>query len=396
MKSRRLLWVASVGLLAFMCSPAMAQLPGEIYTWDQSYGESVGPDVEGWYYSFGNNPVTLDNVTDGVLTVTESTDLDWAINDSFNRIRESSAPNDFGGLDLTGLDTLELLIGHNGTQTYGGQIYMQTPNPGCCDFDVPGGFSVNPGAPQVVSVPLSGLTADKISWIRTIGIQMFDHSWSSDGPLTWTIEEVRSAGTPLKERYLSPEETANDLDGAVVKFDSAAIAGASDDSPTGLSTIANDLGGQALRWVDGGNGSGAAIAWGNGRDGYNAVQYDTRPYDLRNYDYVDVRIRAQAGAGADPSVDVQFYFQTTDAYTYQSAGDLTLDADSQYHILTFPLSAITNLGDVQWHGINLGPHAGNMDIRVDYVRFYSVPEPSSLVLFGIAACAAVGFRRRRS
>ena len=380
------------------CSGALAQSPGPVYTWDHAYGDSIGPNIEGWAVDFGGNAIALDNLIDGALTITETDQQDWAIRDSFNRIRESSAPNDFGGIDLTGLSSIEIVIGHNGLQTFGGQVYAHTPNgpTNCCDFDVLGGFSVAPGAPQVVSVPLTGLTADKIAWVRTIGIQIFDHTWdAAGGPLTWTINEVRSAGTPLYERYLSPHNAPNDLDGAVVKFDSAAISGGADDSQNGLSVVANDSDGYALRWVDLGGGPGAAIAWGNGRDGILAVDYHTRPTDLSNYKFVEVRMRAQGGAGADPTVGVQFYVQTTDAYQYQSAGNIDLPVDSTYHSLVFSLAGLVDMDGVQWHGINVHGHAGNMDLRVDFVRFF-VPEPTTLasLLIGFIG-AAGGVRRRR-
>lgn len=399
MKSRQLI-VASLALIGLLCATqARAQLAGEIYTWTHAYGDAAGANNEGWSFNFGGNSVVLDNTTDGVLTLTESSQLDWAIIDSFNRIRESSNPNDFGGLDLTGLDSIEIDIEHNGLQTYGGQIFAQTPNGpnNCCDFDVLGGFSIAPGV-QTISVPLSGLTADKKAWVRTIGVQMFDHTWDTMGsPLTWKIHEVRSVGPGLYERFLSPHETAGDLDGAVVKFDETAISGGVVDGQPGLSIVANDAAGQALRWVDLGGGPGAAIAWGNGRDGVLAVDYHTRPTDLRNYGLVDVRMRAQPGAGADPSVGVQFYVQAAtpgNAFLYQAAGDLTLPADGQYHVLTFPLSALINKGEIQWHGINLHGHVGNMDIRVDYVRFY-VPEPATAAMLLAGAIGGVLISARK-
>jgi len=386
-------------LLCCLLSPAAAQQAGVIYTWDHSFGESLGPNNEDWDNDYGPDAPALTNVIDGELTVTETNQTGWTIRDGYNKIREASN-SDFGGLDLTGLDSLEIEIGHNGAQTYGGQVYVRTPSApeGCCNYFNLGPISVAPGAPQVFSVPLTAIpTADELAWVRTLGVQIFDHTWDAGGgPLTWTIKEFRSAGTELTERFLSNHDGAVGLDGAVVKFDSSAVSGGADDSPTGLSVVAADVAGSSsLRWVDLGGGPGAAIAWGNGRDGINAVNYHTRPTDLRNYDFVEVRMRAQGGAGADPNVDVQFYFQTTDGYNYQSAGDLSLPVDSAYHVLTFPLAGISNLGDVQWHGINVNGHAGNMDLRVDYVRF-RIPEPSTVALLAIGCLGALGLVRRRS
>jgi hypothetical protein len=120
--------------------------------------------------------------------------------------------------------------------------------------------------------------------------------------------------------------------------------------------------------------------------------------DLSNYHFVTVRMRAQPGAGADPAVGVQFYVQsavTGNDFFYQNPADQSLPADSQYHELTFALAGLQGMNAVQWAGINLAPHAGNMDIRVDYVRF-SVPEPAAACLLVLGACIGyLGSRKRR-
>ena len=117
MMSRRWL-VGSAFLLAvgvYACSPARAQSPSVLYTWDQSFGEAVGPNTEGWSFGFGGNTVALDNTVNGTMGVTENgtPGLDWAISDSFNRIKESFNPADYGGIDLTGLSSLQLDLGHS-------------------------------------------------------------------------------------------------------------------------------------------------------------------------------------------------------------------------------------------------------------------------------------------
>jgi hypothetical protein len=389
-----LLFVCMTALVGLGCAlPAMAQTPGVLYTWDQSYGQSVGPDVEGWY---GDANIALDNNTDGVLTITESDTAGFNVNDSWNRIKESANGMDAGGLDLTGLQGVQFTIGHNGTATIGGKLFMQAPS-GWHDMEI----QVAPGAPQTFTIPLSLLTADDIPWINTVGLQVWDHSWDTDdGNLTWTIDEVDSVGTPLRERYLSPHDLGNpggDLDGAVVNWDSAAITGGADGTQNGLSVVPNDTAtSDALRWIDLGGGPGAAIAWGNGRDGNLAKTWPTFPMDLSNYQYVDVRMRAQSAGGVDPSVDLQFYAQTTAAWTFQSAGFQTLPADSAYHVLTFPLAALTDMDLEMCHGIDLQAHSANMDIRVDYVRFYNVPEPASVLLLVAGCLGLVGLVRKRS
>jgi hypothetical protein len=388
-----------------LASLAAAQSPSVLYTWDHGFGEAPGPNTETWVPHFGAQAVSLSNAIDGELTVTELSGGvgDWAISESFNRIRESDNPLDIIGLDLTGLDSIEIDIAHTGANTYGGQIYLQVPNTssgGCCQFRA-APISVAPGGIQTVSIPLAGtlLNDYEQAWIQQVGVQIFDHSWDAgSGAVTWTIQEIRSAGTPLEERFLSPHSALGDLDGAVVKFDAAAVTGGADDTQNGLSAVATE-GVHALRWVDLGGGPGAAIAWGNGRDGLLAVDYQTRPTDLSNYDYVTVRIKAQPGSGADPTVGVEFYAQNIIApgneFSYQTPGTIQLPVDNTFHELTFSLAGLSGMQKVQWHGINLAPHAGNMAMFVDYVRFWQIPEPSSLAVVMIGLVGACASWRRR-
>jgi hypothetical protein len=378
-------------LLGLWCaSPALAQTPGAIYTWDWAIGEGAGgPNVESWS---GAANATLDNNSDGVLTITETDALGFNIGESWNRIRESASGMDAGGLDLVGLESIEFVVGHSGTQTLGGKIYVQAPS-GWHDVTI----SVAPGAPQTFSFPLSGLTADDIPWINSMGLQVWDHSWADEGAaLTWTIDEVRSAGTALVERYLSPHEVG-DLDGAVVNWDSAAITGGADGTQNGLSTVVSDTGSGALRWIDLAGQNGAAIAWGNGRDGNLAKIWPTFPMDLSNYQFVDVRMRAAdlPTSGVDESIDLQFYAQTTGGWTFQSAGTRSLPVDGEYHVVTFPVGNLTGMDLVMTHGIDLMSHTANTDIRVDYILFRHVPEPSSALLLVIGCLSLLGLARKQ-
>ncbi len=381
-------WVLCLGaalLLSLFCfSTAVAQSPGVLYTWDQSYGGSVGPSVEGWAVSSGT--AGIDNNTDGVLTITEVDQGGYSVYDGWNLIREST-PGSYSGLDLVGLETVEFDISHNGTETYSGKLFVQTPTWHDIQIDVA------PGATQTYSFPLSGLSDNELPWVRTVGFQVYDHTGAADGPLTWTINEVRSAGTPLTERYLSPH-APDDLDGVVVNFDADAISGGSGGTQNGLSMATSDTDGGALKWVDLSGGPGAAIAWADGREGLLAKDYQTRPMDLSNYQYVDVRIKAQPGAGADPTLGVQFYVQTGN-WSYQVAGDQYLDVDNEWHIMTFPLAGLVDMDQEAVHGINLYEHEGNMQMFVDYVRFYSVPEPASMLLLVVGCVGLLGVCRKR-
>jgi hypothetical protein len=367
-----------------------------LYTWDHAIGEAAGPHNEGWSFNFGGNTVALDNSTNGSLKVTETgtAGLGWAIIDSFNRIKESANPADFGGIDLTGLDFLQLDVGHNGPNPINMQVFTHV-NMGpsaCCDFVALGSdIAVAPGV-ATYSVPLGGLTSEQIANMRTIGINVRDHA--ADGNLMWTINEVRSTGTPLQSRVIADHEGgAADFDSVVVDFDRAAVAGNDGgQNQTGLSINTAD---GSLRWVDSAGGPGAAIAYGNGRSGVTAWNFAGRPTDLSNYGLAVIRMRAQSTNPADV-LDVQYYMNTGAGFNFQSF-NTTLPADGAYHDLVIPISTMTQRDQVHVHGVNLGTHANVMDVRIASVM-YVVPEPSSVLLLagGVAAIFSRRFRDCRN
>src|SRR5258708_4724893 len=89
----------STMLLALVYSfPASGQSPRVLYTW-----KGTG-NIQGWTKNFGANTLTIENTTDGELTVTETgtAGSDFALSDNFNVIFEG-ASSDAGGLDATGL-----------------------------------------------------------------------------------------------------------------------------------------------------------------------------------------------------------------------------------------------------------------------------------------------------
>src|SRR5439155_8115077 len=83
-------------------------------------------DTAQWFRAFGTNTVTLDNTIPGELTITEtgSPGTSVAVSDDFNRVRETP-PGPSGGLDLTGLTSLQFEIGHNGAGNIPVQFYVQ-------------------------------------------------------------------------------------------------------------------------------------------------------------------------------------------------------------------------------------------------------------------------------
>src|SRR4051794_1385456 len=103
MKSLR--WLISFFAVACLFSSpikdAGAQSPSVLYTWNGT-GNS-----QQWFKNFGTNTVTLSNSNPGELTIAEtgSAGTGVAVNDAFNRVRESpTGPS--GGLDLAGLSAL--------------------------------------------------------------------------------------------------------------------------------------------------------------------------------------------------------------------------------------------------------------------------------------------------
>lgn len=381
--------LAAAALCLLWCAATFAQSPSVLYTWDGANS------VDDWAKNFGTNTVTLDNNTVGVLTIAETgtAGTDVAIRDGSNRVRESSTAS--GGLDLTGLDYLEFDLGHNGVGNVDVQFYVQAST-GFTYVGLGPDIAVSPGV-NTYQVPLSGLTAAQLVYIRTVGFSVRSHL--GEGNLTWSLDEVRSGGTPLNERYLVTHDVGTSdagLQGAIVNFTQTAVLGNDGgQNQTGLSH--NSSGPGSLQWTDlGDHGigdpSGAAITWANGT-AWNGNSFNERVTDASNYKYVTFNIKATDPLDAGGSVGAQGFFQTGNSFTYQSAGDLSLPIDGQFHELTFPMSGLADLNVIDWTGINLGSHTNDLVIDVDYVRF-SVPEPSTVMLLGIACVACLGASRR--
>jgi hypothetical protein len=395
MKSRRFYVAVACALIcAAVASPAVAQSPSVLYTWDNA--GQASPNIESWIRGFGaaNTTATLDNNTFGTLTITEtSTALggSQAFSDDFNKVRESSGAS--GGLDLTGLDYLEWDLGHNGAGNVNVQFYVQATT-GSTFVALGPDLAVTPGV-NTYQVPLTGLTVAQRVYVRTLGINIRDHN--ALGNLTWSVNEVRSGGTPLTHRDLvthnvgSPE---GGLQGAIVNFDGAGVLGNTGQNQTGLSHNPADNG--SLQWTDLGGQNGGAISWGNGQP-WAGNTFNNRVSDLSNYQRVLIRMSAtEITPGAGGTVNVQNFFQTGPSFTFQAPQpSQALPIDGKYHNLVYSLAGLTSMNVVDLTGINLGSHATDLRINVDLVRFI-VPEPGSLTLLLVAMSgwAATGRRRR--
>ncbi|MFO0788163.1 MAG: hypothetical protein U0805_01820 [Pirellulales bacterium] len=382
--------VATLAVLFSTCS-ALAQSPGTLYTW-----AGTG-DIADWASS-GTNLATLANATAGQLTVTEMGDeLDpsikggaLVIRDGFNRRLEASTAQ--GGLDVTGLDALEVDLQHNGTGPVNVQFFIQaTPafnylwagNNGALNGP---DWSVGTGV-QTLRFPINLLTPEQQAYIRTLGLSVRDHS--AQGNLTWQILDVRKVGPGATSRVLASHNTGspeNGMNGVFVNFEAGAIVGNDgSQNQSGLSQVTN-AGVGSLQWTDrGGAGtaespSGAAIGWVNGTSLFvngSPNTFNQRLADFSNYNTVTFRMSATDALNAGGELGVQAYFQTGPGYTYQTTGvgvngNLALPIDGQYHDVTFPLGSVTSLFDVEAFGINLAAHTNELQINVDYVRFDKV------------------------
>jgi hypothetical protein len=377
MKSgRRWITVFTVAGLFLIAPPSSAQTPGVLYSWS-----SAG--VQDWFQNFGaaNTSVALAN-PGGALEITEtSTALggSQAISDGFNTVREGApfSSGCCGGIDLTGMSSLEFDLGHNGSGPANVQFFTQA-TPSSTYIALGPDIAVAPGM-ATYSLPLTGLTYEQVTYMRTIGINIRDHA--AEGNLVWTLDEVRSVGTPLPARTIAENDN-----GVICNFDCGAISGGNG----GQNNSGMSIDSSGVQWTDLGGGPGAAVTWGNGTQNAGG-SFNARPVDLSNYDTVTIRMSA---TGSDPTVGVQFYMQTGCGFDYQSLND-TLTVDGNFHDLVFPLAGITNRAFVDTNGINLFSHASDLVINVDSVIYnMMIPEPATMSLVGLAVVGGFGMARR--
>jgi hypothetical protein len=233
--------------------------------------------------------------------------------------------------------------------------------------------AISPGDVMTYTVPLSPLSAEQKAYIRTIGINIRDHI--ADGNLTWTLREVRSAGTALSTRdyaTFEPGSTDGGLQGAIVNFDNSAVEG--NDGGQNQSGLSQNQGSSppgntgSLHWVDLGAGNGAAVTLANGT-AFGGNTFNERPTDMSNYRFIVVRMAATNRGGNVETLSVQYFIQSG-GFHFQSAGDdLSLPVDGQFHELCFPLQGIADLNFVEQHGVNLRAHAGaDLLIDIDNIR----------------------------
>lgn len=395
MKSRRLLCVLLCALVCLgAAANALAQSASVLYTFDNS-GNAV-PNIEAWIRGFGaaGTSATLDNNIAGTLTITETSanpneGLDQAFSDGFNRVRESSIPAS-GGLDLTGLDFLEWDLGHNGVGPVNVQFFVQAST-GSTYVALGPDIVVTPGV-NSYQLPLSGLTPSQLVYVRTMGINIRNHA--AQGNLVWSVNELRSGGTPLQLRDLVTHNTGTaegGLQGAIVNFDNAAVLGNNGgQNQTGLSH--NPDGSGSLQWTDVGGQNGAAMSWGNGT-AWNGNTFNNRTTDLSNYTDMLVRISATDPLGGGGTLGLNAFMQKNNfAFeNVQGGAGANVPIDGKFHTVRWSLAGLTNMNVVDLTGINLFAHPQNLIVNVDRVRFLQVPEPAtaSIVFLAVIGCLGV-------
>lgn len=382
------------------CGLAAGQSPSVLYTWDGT------GNLQNWQRSTGQpNFTVLSNSTPGQLTITEQGDefdpgsLDPAyygqshiFQDSFDYIRENTTAS--GGIDLTGLQFLEMDVSHNGTGNVSVQPFIGTgrnstytwfgPGP---DYTASGAaWVIPPNTVTTVRIPIYKLASDLQAYSRVVGVKVFGHA--DQGYLTWNVSEVRSTGTPLTTRTLASHDVGSSdggLNGAFVNFGNSAVQGNDGgQNQTGLSQ--NAAGSGSLQWTDigthgvSGAPSGAAISWVNGTAFYGNTFYE-RPADFSNYNRVTFRMSATDPLAGGGAVGVQAFFQTlhgpTANYTYNITsggavgqyGEIALPVDGQFHDLTFPISGVPDLNLAATFGAHLFSHTNDLIINVDNIEF---------------------------
>lgn len=390
MKSLRWLvfFFAVLGFVGLLHKAAKAQSPSVLYTWPNTGNNAA------WVFNFGDPgaAATLTNTIAGELTITENGTAgeSVAISDGGNRVRETpAAPN--GGTDLTGLDFLEFDLGHNGAGNINVQFFLQG-GPGFTYTSLGPDLVVTPGV-NTYTVPLSSVPADRLLYVRTMGFNARDHL--ALGNVTWTMRELRSSGTPLDSRNLATFDTGTaegGLNGAIVNFDGASVAGNAGQNQTGLSQ--NPAGSGSLQWTDVAGGNGGAISLGNG-SAWGGNTFNNRTTDVSNYNTMLVRISAADALNGGGTINVQPFFQGNNFAEFQSLASQPLTIDGAFHDLIYSIpSTLTNMNVLDQIGLNLGSHTNQLVINVDLIQF-SIPEPATATLVSMALVGLGLVRRGR-
>jgi hypothetical protein len=341
---------------------------------------------EGWDLGFG----TVNNIhAENGKLFWETDGTSGAIRDSYNNTEAVFQPN-AGGVDLTGLSSIEFvnLVYTGEDPTIDVEFYVQAS----VDSNYKGSAQLighdvtfTAGIPQSVTVPLSSLLDTEIAWVRVWGVNVRTHTSLA----TWSLDEVRSLGPALQERYIArftPDSPDNGFQSMIVNWAFEAIQGNDGlQNQDGLSVVPAAGVDGALQFVSiggaqsGGNGAGGAISLCNGAGnfGTSGSNYWTSPTDVSNYKYIEWLMKAQGEAGS--SVQIQLFLQSGGWSYFNVAGGspVTLEADGEWHKVTGELTGLNAMDNVQTIGINLYGHPTDLTIQIDHVRGHN-DQPTSI------------------
>ncbi len=335
---------------------------------------------EGWAVWYGS--FSSPWVENGKL-MWESDGTQGAIRDSYNNTNAVFQPG-AGGIDLTGLSALEFvnMVYTGDAPTIKVEFYVKASVndtfKGSADL-IGHDVTFTAGIPQTVTVPLENLTPTEIAWIRIYGVTIR----TATSTAIWSLDEVRSIGTPLQERYFarfSPESPDGGFQSVFVNFGGNAIQGYDGVVNYDGFSIVPDAGVDgALQFVsiggatnpDNGSPIGGAIAICNGAGniGSGNGTYYSQPTDISNYQYMEWLMKAEGVEGA--STAIQLYVQTTSGWSiYNTLGGspFILEADGQWHKLTGDLTSVESPDWVFTNGINIYGHPTDLTIQIDHVR----------------------------
>lgn len=353
----------------FLAGAGLAQAPHVLNNFEEG--------TEGWELGFG----TINNIyNENGKLFWETDGTGGAIRDNYNNTGAVFQPG-AGGVDLTGLPYLEFVnLMYTGEDpTIDVEFYVQASvnsnykgSAQLIGHDV----TFTAGIPQSVTVPLASLSEVEIAWVRVWGVNVRAHTSLA----LWSLDEVRSLGPPLQERYIArftPESPDDGFQSIFANFGLEAIQGNEGiQNQDGFSLVPDAGVDGAIQFVSiggamsGGNPAGGAIALCNGAGnfGISGSSYWSRPTDISNYQYMEWLMKAQGEEGA--SVDIQLYVQAGGwAYYHVLGGSpVNLPADGEWHKVTGELTGLPAIDNVQTIGLNLFGHPTDLTIQIDHVR----------------------------
>ncbi len=334
--------------------------------------------TEGWFQNFGT--ISSIAASGGNLTWDSPAGSTGAISDPFNNDPGATYAPGSGGIDLTGMSSLEFDLGYVGIDpSINVQFFVQTGTASTYTALGPD-QTITAGAGTTTYVaPLQGvgIPADDFVAIRTIGINIRTHTDTA----IFTLAEVRSVGTPLTSRTLasfaagSPDSGYNS---AIVNFEGTGVQGNTAQDTSGLTVNLGAGVDGALEWTDVGGGPGGAITIFGGLTS-QFFGFVNRTVDLSNYDLVRWTIIA---TGADSTINAQPFAQNGGFATYSSE-EVVLTVDGQPHDYDLSVAAIAAEDNIQTLGINLHSHASDALIQIDSIQAVTLlptptPNPASV------------------